>query len=177
MFFICTLIGCAPSLKMTNNQIASLTPDEGLVFGSIQMKLTDDDKNTFWKISLDLTTWHFIVYNNRRLFQKIFGREKFEVNVVAGGEETIFVTKLPAGDYIIRKAIKNGFSSWEGPVGKSFTVEAGQTIYIGRLIATFPKYTNPYVFMTNYEVENAQAETLSMIESSYSNLGGDIKRS
>jgi hypothetical protein len=180
--FICLitavmLIGCAPSLKMTNNQISSMKPEEGQVFGSIQITLRDDNNNSIWVASIEGTKWLFMVDNSNRTWpQKVLSQERFELDAIAGAEESFFVAKLPAGEYAIKECSGTGLlNNMRSNLDIHFKVEPGKTIYIGKLIVEFPKYNNPYALLYNCKVENKQAEALSMLNNSYNNLGKNIE--
>lgn len=172
------LAGCAPSLNMTNKDLLEIEPGQGLVIGSLQIKLTDEygDKASKWWISIENTKWDFIVNNiETDKVTKFFKPGEFKLSTIAGGEETPFVAKLPAGTYRFEDVFKNGFSAWRGYAGKYFHVEAGQSTYIGRLVVVMPKYPGSYGFGVDYVVESALSETLAKLQTKYGHIEGDIK--
>ena len=171
---ILIVVGCAPALKTTNEDLLEKKPGEGLVIGSLQIKLWDPygDKASKWWISMEKQKWHFIVNNIKTdALTKFFKSGEFELTTIAGGEETPFIANLPAGKYRFEDVYKNRF---RGYAGKSFNVEAGQTTYIGRLVVVMPKYPGNW-FGAEYFVESALSETLSKLHTKYSNLEGSIK--
>lgn len=171
------LVGCAPALKTANKDLLEKKPGEGLVIGSLQIKLVDKygDKASKWWISIDKTKWHFVVNNIKTgAVTKFFKPGEFKLTTIAGGEETPFVAKLPAGEYRFEDVYKNGFTAWKGYAGKYFNVEAGQATYIGRLVVVMPKYPGNW-FGVEYIVESALSETLSKLHTQYSNMQGSIK--
>ena len=175
---IVSAIGCAPSLNTVNKDLSENRPDEGLVIGSLQIKLTDEygDKAYKWWISIENTEWHFIVNNiETDAVTKFFKSGEFKLSTIAGGEETPFIAKLPGGTYRFEDVYKNGFTAWKGYAGKYFHVEAGQTTYIGRLVVVMPKYPGGYGFGVGYVVESALSETLPKLQARYSKIEGDIK--
>ena len=172
------VVGCAPSLNTLNKDLTEIKPDEGLVIGSLQIRLTDEygDKASKYWISIDNSKWYFTVNNiGTDKVTKFFKQGEFKLSTIAGGEETPFVAKLPSGTYRFEDVHKNGFSAWRGYAGKYFYVEAGQTTYIGRLVIVMPKYPGGYGFGIDYLVENALSETLPKLRARYSNIEGDIK--
>ena len=169
--------GCAPALKTVNEDLLEKKPDEGLVMGSLQIKLWDPygDKASKWWVSIENKKWHFVVNNiETDAVTKFFKQGEFALTTIAGGEETPFLAKLPAGKYRFEGVYKNGFTAWRGYAGKCFYVEAGQTTYIGRLVVVMPKYPGNW-FGVEYRVESALSETLPKLHTKYSNIKGNIQ--
>jgi hypothetical protein len=177
LVLILPVMGCAPALKTANKDLLEKKPDEGLVIGSLQIKLWDPygDKASKWWVTIEDKKWHFIVNNIKTdAVTKFFKQGEFELTTIAGGEETPFLAKLPAGNYRFEDVYKNGFTAWRGYAGKYFYVEAGQTTYIGRLVVVMPKYPGNW-FGVEYRVESALSETLPKLLAKYSNIKGDIQ--
>jgi hypothetical protein len=177
LVLILPVVGCAPALKTANEDLLEKKPDEGLVIGSLQIKLWDPygDKASKWWNSIENKKWHFIVNNIKTdAVTKFFKQGEFALTTIAGGEETPFLAKLPAGKYRFEDVYKNGSSAWRGYAGKYFYVEAGKTSYIGRLVVVMPKYPGNW-FGVEYEVESALSETLPKLHAKYSNIEGDIQ--
>jgi hypothetical protein len=177
LVLILPVVGCAPALKTANEDLLEKKPDEGLVIGSLQIKLWDPhgDKASKWWTSIENKKWHFIVNNIKTdAVTKFFKQGEFVLTTIAGGEETPFLAKLPSGKYRFEDVYKNGFAAWRGYAGKYFHVEAGQTTYIGRLVVVMPKYPGNW-FGVEYLVESALSETLPKLHVKYSDLEGNIQ--
>ncbi len=178
LVLILPVAGCAPALKTTNEDLLEKKSDEGLVIGSLQIKLLDPygDEASKWWISIENKKWHFIVNNIKTdAATKFFTEGEFDLTTIAGGEETPFLAKLPAGIYRFEDVYKSGFAAWRGYAGKYFHVEAGKTTYIGRLVVVMPKYPGNNGFGVEYIVESALSETLPKLHTKYSNIEGDIQ--
>lgn len=169
--------GCAPVLITSNEDLLEKKPDEGLVIGSFQVRLTNPygDEVSGWWITSQNPAWYFTVNNieNDRVIDFILPNQ-FQLSAIAGGEETIFVAKLREGEYRIDELNKDENIVWEENNGKYFNVNAGQTTYIGRLVVVIPRYPGAAI-RPDYAVESALFDVLPKLRSKYSNLGGNIK--
>ncbi len=178
---VMSFFSCAPSLKMTDEELSTVSSEEGLVIGSIQIKLVDDTKGKKprWKSSLEDTEWNFKVYSEKNNLDKyMFKIGDFQLSAIAGKEESPFLAKLSAGKYVFGDVFQKGFKARHGFVGKSFMVEAGQSTYVGRLVIKMPKYASNWGgvgFTVGYTIEDAKEDTLSVLKDTHNNLDGYIK--
>jgi hypothetical protein len=117
------LCACATEMKMTGEELRDLKQDEGLVLGSVRIQGGKD--------ILGRTGWELVA-------EQAGGGPDYSIDASRGGDEVIFLTKMPAGSYHFFKLVQTGFSSFEAEMEVGFDVQAGRTVYLGRLVIEFP---------------------------------------
>ena len=123
--------GCASSMQMSSEDLNRLTPTEGVVVGSVQIKGGKD--------ILGRTGWTLLAQRIRGPLSSLVppGLE-YSLNASRGGAEEVFVTKMEAGEYRFSKLSQQGFSTFTADTNINFRVQAGKNVYVGKLIVEFP---------------------------------------
>lgn len=120
---------CATEMAMTSDELANLGPDEGLILGSVEVEGGDD--------ILGRTRWELVATEaDREWF--VTPASDYTIEASREGEEVVFLTKMPAGEYRFYKLRQPGFSAFEADVDVLFSVIRGRTTYIGKLFVLFP---------------------------------------
>jgi hypothetical protein len=128
--------GCTTSMRMSPDELKELSPNEGIVIGSVQIKGGQD--------LIGRTKWEIIAEEIRvtssSFLSSVFPSPNlgFGVQAHRDGDEEFFVTKLPAGNYRFWTLHQPGFSTATATINIKFRVEPGKTTYIGRLLIEFP---------------------------------------
>ena len=108
IFFALSLLGCTPTLTLSSKELSIKSASEGLVCGSIQIKLLDNagGKKPFLKSSLCNTKWHLTVKNAKTSWtDNILKNNVFKLTAIAGGEESHFVACQRRSDTAINLAV------------------------------------------------------------------------
>lgn len=146
--------GCASSMQMSSGDLNRLTATEGIVVGSVQIKGGTD--------ILGRTGWTLLAQRIRGPMSSLVppGLE-YSLNASRGGAEEVFITKMEAGEYRFSKLSQHGFSTFTADMNVNFGVQAGKSVYLGRLILEFP----PGLLMAGTRVrtlvEDARESTLA----------------
>ena len=135
------LAGCVTSAKMPATKVGQLKPNEGRVIGSVLITVPEnkDSSSLAWLKGRKAENFSYTLSIAAAgfLYPNPFGKT-YEV-IAKVGQEEIFVMKLPAGDYQFKEMRQRGFSNLTSYLGRKFTVTAGTTTYVGRLIVAFPE--------------------------------------
>ena len=122
------MCACATEMKMTAPDLRDLGPDEGLVLGSVRIQGGKDLLGrTGWELQAEkagggLFSWAPV----------------YALHASRDGDEEAFLTRMPAGSYHFFKLAQHGFSTFEAQMDVRFDVQAGKTVYVGRLVIEFP---------------------------------------
>lgn len=125
--------GCTTSMRMSSDELKDLSPNEGIVIGSAQIKGGRD--------LIGRTKWEIVAKEIKDASPLSFLASSdftFSIQAHREGDEEFFVTKMPAGNYSFWKLYQPGFSTFTAPISVQFRVEPGKTKYIGRLYIEFP---------------------------------------
>lgn len=123
--------GCASSMQMSPEDLNRLTPTEGIVVGSVQVKGGED--------ILGRTGWTLQAQRIKGpLSSLVPAGFEYSLNASRGGAEEVFVAKMEAGDYRFSKLSQHGFSTFTADTNVNFRVQAAMNVYVGRLIVEFP---------------------------------------
>ena len=171
VILISLFLGCTPfkSLNMARDDLIKTGLDEGVVFGSIQIKVEGEPFKGIFSSSLHNSSWVVTASNIRKV--EIFG--KYSLVVIADGTKIPFIAKLPAGDYLFGDMTSNESRERRVQafgVKAFFRVSAGKTSYIGRLVLTLPNYTNTRFVGVGCSIEDAENEDATLFGTEY----GDI---
>lgn len=123
LLFVVSLSGCATSMKMTPAQLKKLTPNDGLVVGSLII--------TGGRDLLGRVKWDLVAENDN-------SSGTYFITANRNGGEVIFASKLPVGDYTFSKLRQTGFSTFTAETNLKFTVRRNKPAYIGRIVVEFP---------------------------------------
>ena len=89
--------GCASSMQMSSEDLNRLTPTEGIVVGSVQIK---DGKDI-----LGRTGWMLLAQRIRGALSSLVPPcLEYSLNASGGRAEEVFVTKMEAGEYQLQGA-------------------------------------------------------------------------
>jgi len=165
-FILYFLFGCTTPLQMPAQKVSQIEHDEGIVFGSVLIK---GGKESAWDkipvLGLGSKTWNLSVV-------KMDSPPKtFSINAEERGEEAVFVTKMPAGEYrFVRFEQKLGNSTLYANIDVPFTVQPAKTVYIGRLIIEFPLEHVRGGTRFSQRVEDAKEHTLALVEETHGEM-------
>lgn len=145
--------GCGTSMQMSSEDLNRLTPTEGIVVGSIQIKGGKDILGrTGWTLTAQRITGPLSTLAPPGL--------GYSLNASRGGVEEVFVTKMEAGNYRFSKLAQHGFSTFTVDMNVNFTVQASKNVYVGRLIVEFPPGLLAVGTRFRIAVEDARESTL-----------------
>ncbi|BFU96431.1 MAG: protein of unknown function [Nitrospira sp.] len=150
------LAGCSTtSLDMSNQPVEPPGPGWGVVVGSVLVEAEDDPPDSWWNRTFG---------RNAEGFTYEFQIVKVELTDPNGTShpyaqqyrldakprvERMFVARLPVGSYLIKTFRHEGLSAIGGDLDVRFSVEAGRTQYLGRLVLDVPRRVSfgaPYTF-------------------------------
>lgn len=156
LLFILLLFGCATSMHMPLQDMQQLTPKEGIIVGSVLIKGGKD--------IIGRKRWELLAKD-----VDLFLSKNYSVKADRGGEEKIFVAKMPVGNYHFFEIYQPGFSTFRIKTNIHFKVQPEKTVYIGRLTIEFSGLLN--VFSSPlFKIEDAQETTTILSEGIYENL-------
>lgn len=150
------LAGCSTtSFDMSDKPIEAPGPGWGIVVGSVLVEAEDDPPDSWWNRTFG---------RNAEGFTYEFRIVKVELTDPGGTShpyaqqyrldakprvERMFVARLPVGSYLIKTFRHEGLSAIGGDLDVRFSVEAGRTQYLGRLVLDVPRRVSlgvPYTF-------------------------------
>jgi hypothetical protein len=146
------LCACATGMKMTAGELRDLKPDEGLVLGSVRIRGGED--------LLGRTGWKLVA-------EQAGGGPDYSIDADRDGDEEVFLTKMPAGNYHFFKLVGTGFSSAEKEIEIGFDVRAGKTAYVGRLGIEFPSGLITIMTPIGMRVEDAKQDCVDRAVKEY----------
>ncbi|MGA1867203.1 MAG: hypothetical protein ACMUJM_01525 [bacterium] len=173
---ITLFIGCAPSMLMKVEDLREIQPNEGIVVGSILVRVIDAQnepkgflnslvskpfmlKNKKW----DITTEAKKQYSTEKVNTEEEKEEavNYKTYSISGkeGEEKVFVCRLPAGEYA--EFVNIGIGESSGKLGIRFRVNPGTTTYIGQLIIDLPPKTK-LIGKTKFKVSIVDRQETAM---------------
>lgn len=176
LVFALLLSGCATTMQMSPEELTRVTPNEGLVVGSLQIRGGAD--------VLGRTQWELVAMRikDSRMANLASPGMEYSIQASRDGAEEVFATKMPVGDYVFWKLYQSGFSNFTQKTGVYFTVRPAQVTYIGKLVVDFPpglissSPPHPITGRTGLQfrlrVEDVKAPTLESARKKYG-LSGD----
>lgn len=180
LFFVS---GCAPALQSKPSEISRLAQNQGIVVGSVVIKLRKEDAN--FPLSLADKTWLAEIWRTDEGFftndMPFAGRS---LSLKSDGKEVPFVAVLSPGEYIIKYLTELGVTpNAQVRLRVKFTAKEAAKTYIGRLVVTIPSEWGSFdglIFKkrpVDVVVEDAQSETISALSKEYgSNLGDGVQK-
>ena len=172
----CLLVAtsCAKSLDMSGDHIAVPGIDYGVVVGSV---VVDPEKPETSSNLQPLANETFILDVVQIQPGDPDGlspyANTYELTTNAG-EDTLFVSRLRPGRYLIRSFQSSGFVGLGGDIKAVFTVEPGEVRYIGRLHILVPRYLShdrPYRFT----LESTQQADVAKLATSHPDLANTVR--
>ena len=159
------LLGCATGMKMTAEDLRDLGPGEGLVLGSVRIEGGMD--------ILGRTSWELVVNKYR---ENTWGNtySDYTIEAARDGDEVVFLTKMPAGRYSFERPVQSGLSSAELLIGVPFEIQAGKTVYVGRILIQFPPGLIDALTEVNVQVEDDRQATMDRAASEYGVALSDV---
>jgi hypothetical protein len=165
--FAVLLVGCT-AVKMKPVDLRNLESDESIVMGSLIIKVQDpeeSDKDIGYlaglhkreaeghKYTISLSKYEYKegFFVTSRSLSII---DRFHVETTPNKEE-VFITKLPAGDYIIYQIHRHPRWNFTGDyltTNRTFTVLPGETAYWGKIVVSLP-----YRYSGGIDLDAAQA--------------------
>ena len=168
---ICTLLfsffllsGCVTSMKMAPEDLKSLSSNEGIIVGSLNVTGGED--------LLGRVEWALIAKNNND--SGFAPAKKYSITAMRDKGEEIFVSKMPVGNYTFYELSQSGFSSFKAKTNIRFTVQPGKVVYIGRLLIKFPPGFINMSTKIHYKVEDAKDTIIENVNKLY---GIDLENS
>ena len=158
------LLGCATGMKMSAKDIKNLKPGEGLVLGSVRIEGGKD--------ILGRTNWALVAEEVREW--PSFNLTDYTIEASRGGDEVVFLTKMPAGSYHFFRLVQPGFSTAKWAIWAPFEVQPGKTVYVGRLIIKFPPGLINVLTKIHIQVEDARQATVERAEREYGIALSDV---
>ena len=167
------LLGCA-SMTSSKQELREIAEDEGVVYGSflVDVERVADEGSAweFWKGQKAGGSTYSVEITKR-------GRNPIKPTYAlraTPGTEDVFIKKLPAGEYLIEKVSKEGFTNLELILdGVTFRVVPGQTTYIGKLMLQFPNRIT-VGSAVRVEVRDTQQETTESLKGEYAESLSDV---
>ncbi len=159
------LVGCRTGMRMSAADLQTLGPDDGIVVGSFLVKGGKD--------ILGRKRWKLVAERlgaGAGLFSFV---SEYAVEADSDGREVIFVAKMPAGTYRFYKIVRP-FTPLKARTDLEFQVQAGRTIYIGRLVLAFPIGWITSFTRFQLNVEDVRATSISGAESEYGVTLSDV---
>jgi hypothetical protein len=158
LLFIFVISGCASPMKMSSAELNDLASNEGIIVGSLEITGGDDLTGR--------VDWELIAKNDED--STFITSKTYSIAAKRDGEEEIFASKLPAGNYTFYSLFQPGFSSFEAKTNFGFTVQPGEPLYIGRLVVRFsPGTINTYSTQIYYNVVDAKDDIAEKAKNLY----------
>ena len=175
--------GCAPALQSKPSEITQLAQNQGVVVGSLVIKLRKEDAN--FPLSLADKKWYAEIRRmDEGFFKKNMPFAGRSLYLRSDGQEVRFVAALEPGEYTIQSLTEQGSApNAQVRLRAKFIVKEAIKAYIGRLVITIPSEWGNFdglIFKkrpVNVVVEDAQSETISAFTKEYgSSLGVGIQK-
>lgn len=149
--------------------IRTLTENEGVVIGSIFVRVAEAPIDSSWRQErrLERTVWLFELEkeNNPLLKRNIR---------VQPGVERHFVEKLRSGRYYFRRMSGVVFTHAYVPLGIHFSVTPQTITYLGRIEVTVPQRVIER--KVSYRVVDAEAGTLEILKTQYPQYATEVTK-
>jgi hypothetical protein len=180
LLFLCS---CSPALQSKPSEVANLQPNQGVIVGSLIMRLRDEQATL--PISLADKTWYAEVRrDDAGFFAKTMPSGGRALFIKADGKEIPFVAVLSPGIYALEELVSQGLApNFRVKLKARFVVEGKKKIYIGRLVITIPKEMgtlDPILFKrrgVDVTVEDAQSDTIAALSGEYGSIiSGDLQK-
>ena len=91
------------------------------------------------------------------------------------GQEKAFVAKLPVGQYFFYSIRQLGFSNRLDHIRTLFSVTAGQTTYVGRLVIIYPYRLSLSADFT-VQVDDTQEKTVGALKAEFSDQLANVRK-
>ncbi len=153
LFLLLLFSGCATPMKMAPVDLQNLTPNEGVVVGSIIVK---GGKALLKKWNLSTEN-----LSDSSTFSKTYS-----ITANRDEGEEIFASKMPAGDYSFSN-LTQPFSTFRVETYLPFTVKPNKTVYIGRIIIEFPPGFINIFTKVDIKVEDAREDIMASVSNQY----------
>lgn len=138
-------------------QLTDLAADEGIVFGSVRVEISDEESGGVFGRNAKEFRYRITLLGPPEERERSLFTDEWQL-LVRPGEERIFVARLPVGDLALGTARPTPFFGSEFELRGRFTVDAAQPTYIGRLVLTFPSRLGTFT-----EIDVAVDDTLDAI--------------
>jgi hypothetical protein len=158
-----SLAACTKSFDMSNERLTPLSPEWGVVIGSVLVKPLKQADDTGKSRDAADTTFAFDIVQSQP--GDVEGEspyaERYRLESKAG-EERVFISRLRTGRYMIRSFAQDRIAGKGGDLGLVFDCMAGEVRYLGRLLVEVPqRVTRGKEY--RFTVENAREATLMKV--------------
>ena len=169
LVFALFLYGCATTMQMSPEDLKLVAPNEGIIVGSIQIKGGKD--------ILGRKSWELVaksIKDTGLMSSLISSGFEYTIQASRDGEEEVFVTKIPAGNYQFWKIYQPGFSTFTTKTNIQFKVRPSKTTYIGRLVVEFPlEFLNAFTRF-QLRVDDAKVSALDIASRKFGLSGEEV---
>ncbi|MGA6826944.1 hypothetical protein ACO9S2_04930 [Nitrospira sp. NS4] len=169
------LVACTASFDMSGERLTPLGPEWGVVIGSVlvQPERGASGKTASGHDSSD-TSYEFDIVQIQPADPNGEGPyvEHYQLKAKAG-EERIFVSRLRAGQFLIRGFHEEGVTGLGGELDVVFASVAGEIRYIGRVLVEIPQRVSRGKGY-RFTVENARESTLAEVSRRHADLTKDV---
>jgi hypothetical protein len=153
------LVACQTTMKMNREELEDVGPEEGLVLGSFLVKGGKD--------FLGRKTWDLLAEEDDGSSFPFSTSRDYSIRGRRDGDEAVFLTKMEAGSYHFYKLVQPGFSNAEADLHVPFEVQAGKTLYLGRLVIEFPDEQVAWGTRFSIEVEDDRQACVERARTEY----------
>jgi hypothetical protein len=156
------------SLHVDPSGLTDLGADEGIVFGSVRVEVTDKESGGLFGRTAEDFRYRITMLGPKEERERSFFTDQWQV-FVSPGEERIFVARLPVGDLALGGARPTPMFGAEFALSGAFNVYPERPTYIGRLVLTFPARLGTFT-----EVELRVDDTLDDTRAEVAKVYGDL---
>jgi hypothetical protein len=177
------LAGCAtsPSLQMSKQDFEKVDSTEGVIVGSVLVEIQEsvDESSDSWLKGRKTENFEYQfevedLYQNDLVLAGLQDPKRYTVKVVPG-QEKAFVAKLPVGQYFFYSIRQLGFSNRLDHIRTLFSVTAGQTTYVGRLVIIYPYRLSLSADFT-VQVDDTQEKTVGALKAEFSDQLANVRK-
>jgi hypothetical protein len=171
---LCALFGACTSvhsLAVNPSGIHDIGPDEGLVFGSIRVELTDEASGGIFAKDSKRFKYRINVAGPPEAESNPLVTNLWQITVEPD-QELIFVARLPVGEMTLGTARPEPLFGSEFGLAGSFEVSAEKPTYIGRLLLTFPASLGTFTQIdvsADNKLEEARSEVIKAYGDAFEN--------
>ena len=169
------LASCTTSLDMSGERITRPGPEWGVVIGSVVVqpeKVSSGKDATGHDVSGSSYEFEIVQIQPGDPNGEGFFVERYRLDAKAG-EEKIFVSRLPSGQYLIRSFREEGVTGLGGELDLVLASVAGKIRYIGRVLVEIPQRVSMGKGY-RFTVENARESTLAQVSQRHADLTKDV---
>lgn len=169
------LASCAKFFDMSGERITVPGPEWGVVIGSVLVqpeKIASDA--TGKPVDVSGSSYEFEIVRIQPGDPDGEGPyvEKYRLDVKAG-EERMFISRLRAGQFLIKSFRDEQMTGLGGDLGLVFSSMGGEIRYIGRLLVEIPRQVSKGK-RYGFTIENAREPTMAEVSRHHADLTKDV---